>query len=145
MTISTCTRHGYLNFNGYISANVLHFWRRFHVGFCVGYTDFFGFQYEVMFTQKQVLESLTQLEDEQQELQLAGAGAGAILPGRRHSSTEGGTTTTTADPELKVTVARRHSLPSDGSGLSNGCVIEIHGRDVSPESTEVSGIGYSIS
>jgi len=86
----------------------------------------------------QVLESLTQLEDEQQELQLAGAGAGAILPGRRHSSTEGGTTTTTADPELKVTVARRHSLPSDGSGLSNGCVIEIHGRDVSPESTEIS-------
>ena len=93
---------------------------------------------------KQVLESLTQLEDEQQELQLAGAGAGAgaILPGRRHSSTEGGTTTT-ADPELKVTVARRHSLPSDGSGLSNGCVIEIHGRDVSPESTEVSRMRYS--
>ena len=56
------------------------------------------------------------------------------MPERRHSSTEAGR----QSGSVRVTVNRRHSLPSDGSSRSSaGCIIEMHGRDVSPESTEV--------
>ena len=67
---------------------------------------------------------------------------------RRHSSTEGGSFR--GEPVVKITVNRRHSLPSEGStrggSLSNGAVTielvssgsgESAGRDSSPESTEV--------
>lgn len=94
----------------------------------------------------QVFESLTQAEDENQELVLNGGrhgmSNGNIIPERRHSSTEGNCN---KGAVVKITVNRRHSLPGDGSTRgsvhtqsSNGCVVEVHGRDVSPESTEIS-------
>jgi len=93
----------------------------------------------------QVFESLTQAEDENQEMVLNGGrhgmSNGNIVPERRHSSTEGNCN---KGAVVKITVNRRHSLPGDGSTRgsvhtqSNGCVVEVHGRDVSPESTEIS-------
>ena len=92
----------------------------------------------------QVFESLTQLEDENQEILLNGYRHGMSngngIPERRHSSTEGNCN---KGAVVKITVNRRHSLPGDGSirgsihNQSNGCVVEVHGRDVSPESAEV--------
>ena len=59
-----------------------------------------------------------------------------VMPERRHSSTEG---SRSSKGEVRVTVNRRHSLPGDrGSAASDGVALEIHGRDVSPESVEVS-------
>jgi len=93
----------------------------------------------------QVFESLTQAEDENQEILLNGHRHGMSngngIPERRHSSTEGNCN---KGAVVKITVNRRHSLPGDGSirgsahSQSNGCVVEVHGRDVSPESTEIS-------
>jgi len=91
----------------------------------------------------QVFESLTQAEDANQEILLNGhqMANGHAIPERRHSSTEGSGNKGTV---VKIIVNRRHSLPSEGSirgsahSASNGCVIEVHGRDVSPESTEIS-------
>ena len=89
---------------------------------------------------------LAQMEDENQDAVLNGIGVCAgngVIPERRHSSTEG---SRSSRGEVRVTVNRRHSLPgaatqsssSDTSSrTSDGVVIEIHGRDVSPESGEV--------
>ena len=63
-----------------------------------------------------------------------------VIPDRRHSSSDG---SRSSRGEVRVTVNRRHSLPGTGDTScrsSNGCVIEIHGRDVSPESAEVKRI-----
>ena len=71
--------------------------------------------------------------DENEEAVLSWACNEEGMPERRHSSTEPG-----RGGSIRVTVNRRHSLPSEGSSRSSaGCIIEMHGRDVSPESTEV--------
>ena len=106
----------------------------------------------------QVLESLTQVKsplltpvmltvifssqmsDENEEAVLSWASTEEGMPERRHSSTEAGRGGRggLGGGSVRVTVNRRHSLPSDGSSRSSaGCIIEMHGRDVSPESTEV--------
>merc|ERR1712121_4381 len=83
----------------------------------------------------------TQMEDENEDLIVNGNGicnGNGVIPERRHSSNEG---SRSSRGEVRVTVNRRHSLPGTGDTScrsSNGCVIEIHGRDVSPESAETS-------
>lgn len=90
----------------------------------------------------QVVESLTQMADENEESVLGGGVSnGGGMPERRHSSTEAGRGT---QGEVRLTVNRRHSLggmPSEASSRSSaGCVIDVYvnGRDHSPESTEIS-------
>ena len=74
------------------------------------------------------------MADENEEAVLSWVCNDEGMPERRHSSTEAGRQA----GSVRVTVNRRHSLPSDGSSRSSaGCIIEMHGRDVSPESTEV--------
>ena len=80
------------------------------------------------------------MSDENEEAVLSWASTEEGMPERRHSSTEAGRGGRggLGGGSVRVTVNRRHSLPSDGSSRSSaGCIIEMHGRDVSPESTEV--------
>ena len=94
-----------------------------------------------------IINTIVQMEDENEDLIVNGdSGNGicngnGVMPERRHSSTEG---SRSSKGEVRVTVNRRHSLPGDRGSASSGGSSESgaagvnHGRDVSPESVEVS-------